>query len=163
MRLPALAFAFAALAAFSANPRVLFTVSQGTTSLGSFTVEVDQAKAPVTAANFLAPADQGDANIQQAVQAALAEAQRAREARLLLARRGLPAALWAVLVVGAALTLGFSLFFSTDAFWPQALMQAGLSLALALVFFAIIELNYPFAGGVTVPPEAFEYLLAQDR
>jgi peptidyl-prolyl cis-trans isomerase A (cyclophilin A) len=47
-----LAFAFATLAAFTAQaaaPRVQFT-----TSLGSFTVELDPVKAPRTVANFLA-------------------------------------------------------------------------------------------------------------
>lgn len=52
MRLRALAFALAALAAFPAarpNPKVVFS-----TTLGNFTVELDPDKAPRTVANFLA-------------------------------------------------------------------------------------------------------------
>jgi cyclophilin family peptidyl-prolyl cis-trans isomerase len=51
MRLTACLFAFAALAAFPATPKPQVTF---TTTLGSFTVELDPAATPKTAANFLA-------------------------------------------------------------------------------------------------------------
>ena len=56
MRFPALALAFATLAAFSAapKPKVKFT-----TSLGSFTVELEPEAAPKTVANFLAYVQSG--------------------------------------------------------------------------------------------------------
>jgi hypothetical protein len=112
-----------------------------------------------SAAHALGPKKPEELNIQMDIMHHLGEAQKARESRLLIAGRGLPPALWAVLVIGAVLTMTFCLFISTEQFWPQVLMNFGLGAITALVIFAILELSYPFIGNVNVPPEGFEYLI----
>ncbi|MDR3671088.1 MAG: DUF4239 domain-containing protein [Holophaga sp.] len=115
------------------------------------------------AAHYLGTDSPGEINLQQSIYYHLGEAQKARESRLLLSRRGLPAAMWTVILAGAFLTMTFSLFISTERFWPQALMNFSLGLITALVIFAILELSYPFVGNVNVAPEGFEYLIQNSR
>jgi hypothetical protein len=114
-----------------------------------------------TAADTLVPATAAEANIQRSVFQYLGQAQGARANRLLMAIRGLPSALWVVIVLGAVVTMGFSLFLSTERFWTQVFLNFGLGSATALVIYAIVELNYPFIGTVSVATEGYEYALSQ--
>ncbi|GEM_PF-2244788 len=111
------------------------------------------------AANALDPATSADSNIQQNILANLNDAQRARVTRLLLARRGLPAVLWIVIICGGWLALGFGAFFHGERFWPLLIMNAILGLSVSLVVFAIVELNYPYLGSVSVAPEGFNFVI----
>ena len=78
----------------------------------------------------------------------------ARQERLLQADSGLPAILWAVLLIGAVSS------------WPlptcsvlstlvHTLMGAALALTIALVLFTVGALDYPFKGDIRVRPDAF--------
>jgi hypothetical protein len=92
----------------------------------------------------------------------LAELAEDRRRRLDMAGGALPPLVGTVLVAGAALTVGFTLFFAGKNLWSQALMTAALCLMVMLVLFAAVELNYPFAGGVRVGPEPLERALRQE-
>jgi Protein of unknown function (DUF4239) len=81
-----------------------------------------------------------------------------RRDRLLSARSGVPGVIWAVLLGGGAVTIGFSLLFGTQNAWAQALMIAGLSFTIGVVLLSIVALDYPFAGVTRADPGAFRQL-----
>jgi hypothetical protein len=89
----------------------------------------------------------------------LADLAEARRGRLDLVPGSLPPLIGTVLVVGALLTVAFTLFFAGRDVRIQALMTGMLCFMIMLVLFAAIELNFPFAGGVHVAPDPFVQML----
>jgi hypothetical protein len=85
----------------------------------------------------------------------------ARRARLLEAEEGLPAILWAVLLVGGAITVGFTYLFGLRSTTVHMLMVAALALVIGLVLFTVAALDFPFRGDVRIGPEAFEQVLGR--
>jgi hypothetical protein len=119
--------------------------------------ETEQASAALwNAARDLEPRTSRETNAQQVILHQLGEMQKARTSRLLTANRGLPGILWLVIALFAALTMGFSLFLPTEDGRTQRFTVGGFALAVALVLFAIVELNYPFIGEVSVSGEGFQ-------
>jgi uncharacterized membrane-anchored protein len=85
----------------------------------------------------------------------------ARRDRLVEAREGIPLILWAVLVVGAIVTVGFTYLFGMDSNTTHTLMVAALALVIGMVLFTIGSLEYPFSGDVRLSPEAFHQVLGR--
>ena len=83
----------------------------------------------------------------------------ARRVRLLQAEEGLPAILWAVLLVGGVIVVGFTYLFGLRSTTVHVLMVAALALVIGLVLFTVAALDYPFRGDVRIGPEAFEKAL----
>jgi protein-S-isoprenylcysteine O-methyltransferase Ste14 len=83
----------------------------------------------------------------------------ARRARMVEAEEGIPAVLWAVLVLGGAITVGFTYLFGLENTWSHRLMVGAVAGLIGLVLFTIGSLEYPFSGGTRVGPEAFELVL----
>jgi hypothetical protein len=83
----------------------------------------------------------------------------ARNARLVEAGEGIPAALWGVLVVGGIIVVGFTYLFGLDNTLVHRLMVAALAMLISSILFSIGLLEYPFSGSVRVGPEAFELVL----
>jgi protein-S-isoprenylcysteine O-methyltransferase Ste14 len=83
----------------------------------------------------------------------------ARRARLEEADEGIPAVLWAVLVFGGTITVGFTYLFGMQTTWSHRLMVAAVAGLIGLVLFTIGALEYPFSGGTRIGPEAFELVL----
>ena len=83
----------------------------------------------------------------------------ARRARMVEAEEGVPAVLWAVLVFGGVITVGFTYLFGLENTWSHRLMVAAVSGLIGLVLFTIGTLEYPFYGGTRIGPEAFELVL----
>jgi hypothetical protein len=79
-----------------------------------------------------------------------------RRSRLDMLPGSLPPLIDVVLVVGAVITISFTLFFAGKDLRTQSLMTGMLALMINLVLLAAIELNYPFAGGVRVDPAPIE-------
>lgn len=102
--------------------------------------------------------NQASAVYQQSLEQ-LDELDDARAIRLLLTRSGLPRIMWAVLIVGAQITVGFSFLFGVRNLVAQAAMVATLTTTVALILFLIGALDYAFAGSVRVDPRAFETAL----
>ena len=107
----------------------------------------------------LDPRSLQDSNIQQEILAVLAEAQKYRVARLLAATRGLPATLWFVIAACSVITMASSAIFSSETFWPQFWMTLALAAITALVIFAVVTLNYPFVGKVSVTPDGWQFVI----
>ena len=83
----------------------------------------------------------------------------ARRERMVEADEGVPAVLWAVLVFGGIVTVGFTYLFGLENTWSHRLMVAAVAGLISLVLFTVGSLEYPFSGGTRVGPEAFELVL----
>ncbi len=83
----------------------------------------------------------------------------ARRQRLYLGESGLQPVVWAVLLVGSALTIGFTFFFGSENFRAHMAMTGAVAISIGLLLFLIVALDYPFRGTVSIPPEAFERVL----
>jgi hypothetical protein len=84
----------------------------------------------------------------------------ARRARLALASGIVPGVLWAVLFLGAAVTIGFTFFFGTENLRAQALMTGALALLIFAGLLIIVAIDRPFSGTVRVHPDALAEALA---
>lgn len=78
-----------------------------------------------------------------------------RRTRLRMAESGLQPVVWAVMLAGSALTVGFVYFFGTENRRFHVAMAAILGAAIGLVLFLIVAMNYPFRGAVSIDPDAF--------
>ena len=78
-----------------------------------------------------------------------------RRNRLLSLGYGVPTVMWGVLIVGGAITIGFTFLFGTRNARAQAVMTAGLALIIGVVLLAILALQKPFTGITRVEPEPF--------
>jgi len=83
----------------------------------------------------------------------------ARRMRLVQAEEGMPGVLWAVLVFGAVVTVGFTYLFGLQNTWAHRLMVMSLTAVIALVLFTIGVMEHPFSGGARLEPDAFELIL----
>ncbi|HEV8615284.1 MAG TPA: DUF4239 domain-containing protein [Methylomirabilota bacterium] len=79
-----------------------------------------------------------------------------RRARLTMAVSGLQPVIWVVVLAGTALVIAFSWFFGTGNVRAHYGMSALMGVAIGLVLFLIAILDYPFRGGVSISPAAFE-------
>jgi purine-cytosine permease-like protein len=82
-----------------------------------------------------------------------------RRIRMLQSRKGLPGILWAVLIVGAVVTIGTSCFFGVDNLRLHAMDTIALTLLVSLMLIAIAHIDRPFQGAVHVPPDGFNLAL----
>ena len=83
-----------------------------------------------------------------------------RQARVVDARAAVPGALWAVLLAGGALVVGYTYLYGVERLAAQALMTAALAAVVAMVLFVTLVVDHPFAGGMRVPPEELRDFLA---
>jgi hypothetical protein len=85
----------------------------------------------------------------------------ARRERVDEAGDGIPPLLWGALLLGAAITVGFPLFFGMKSTVAHALVVFSVTLLVGGLLLVVFALNYPFGGLVRVDPEAF--ILALQR
>src|ERR671920_438986 len=83
----------------------------------------------------------------------------ARRMRLVQAEEGIPGILWAVLVFGAVVAVGFTYLFGMRNTWAHRLMVMSLTAVITLVLFTIGVMEHPFSGGASLEPEAFDLIL----
>ena len=83
----------------------------------------------------------------------------ARRMRLVAAEEGLPGVLWAVLVFGGGVVIGFTYLFGLQNTWAHRLMVAALTAVIALALFTIWAMEYPFSSGARIDQGAFELIL----
>jgi hypothetical protein len=82
-----------------------------------------------------------------------------RRMRLVAAEEGMPGVLWAVLVFGGVVAVGFTYLFGLQNSWAHRLMVMSLTAVIVLVLFTIGVMEYPFSGGARLEPRAFELIL----
>lgn len=78
----------------------------------------------------------------------------ARRARLNLVTTGLPGSLWALVIVGALISIAVTLFFDTQSLSMHLWMTVLMSGLLGLMIFLVGTLDNPFRGEVSVGPDA---------
>jgi len=83
----------------------------------------------------------------------------ARRARLVAASGAVPGILWAVLVGGGFLTVGFTLFFAAENLRAQSVMTGVLAFLIFSGLLVIIAIDRPFVDPVKVAPEALSAVL----
>jgi hypothetical protein len=82
-----------------------------------------------------------------------------RRMRLVQADEGMPFILWAVLVFGGVVAVGFTYLFGLENSWAHSLMVVSLASVISLVLFTIGVIEHPFSGGARIGTEAFELIL----
>jgi hypothetical protein len=85
----------------------------------------------------------------------------ARRLRLDAVGTGLPAVMWAVIVLGAFISLSASFFFRVEDARLQAILVTLLAVFMGLIIFMIFALDRPFRGDLGLSPEP--YLLIYDQ
>lgn len=98
-------------------------------------------------------------NIQARMLDATDLALEARDQRISEEATGINAVMWWVLTIGAFVTVAFTFLFGFKQTLIQQLMVGSLAILIGLVLFLIVALDFPFRGGLTVSPEAFENAL----
>ncbi len=85
----------------------------------------------------------------------------ARRARIVKSIGIVPPLLWAVLVAGAIITVGFTYFFGTENLPAQRLMTGALAFLIFSGLLVIVAIDKPFRGPIMVHPEAILNVLEQ--
>ena len=83
---------------------------------------------------------------------------RARRDRLVASASKIPDIMWAITLLGGALTVGFSFLFGVPDFRIQLLMTGLLAASLALVIVLITAFDCPFRGDLSVSPDVYSRL-----
>lgn len=85
----------------------------------------------------------------------------ARRARLSAVTTGLPGSLWALVIIGAMISIAVTLFFDTLSLRMHVWMTILMSGLLGLMIFLVGTLDNPFRGKVSVGPGSLELVYAQ--
>jgi putative Mn2+ efflux pump MntP len=99
-------------------------------------------------------------DVHQQMLAAMDLALKDRDIRLTMSSTGISTVMWMVLMLGAVVTVGFTYLFGYRHGPMRSVMAGSLGLLIGLVLFLTVSLDYPFKGGITIGPEAFEDLHA---
>ena len=83
-----------------------------------------------------------------------------RRWRVVKAQENIQPLLYFILIVGGFLTIAFTCFFGTENFVPQIIMSSMLAMMIALALFAIIALDCPFTGNISIKPDVFRNVLS---
>jgi Protein of unknown function (DUF4239) len=102
-------------------------------------------------------------DVHQQMLAAMDLALRDRDVRLTMSATGISGVMWMVLMLGAVVTVAFTYLFGYKHGPMRSVMAGSLGLLIGLVLFLTVSLDYPFKGGITIGPEAFEDLHATFR
>ena len=106
------------------------------------------------------PSDERGQVVMSEVLYQLDQLTQARRARLVMASGIVPDIVWVVLFFGAFVTIGFTFFFGTENLAAQTLMTGALTSLIFSGLLTIIAIDRPFAGTVTVRPDALADVLA---
>lgn len=102
-------------------------------------------------------------DVHQQMLVAMDQALRDRDVRLTMSSTGISSVMWLVLMLGAVVTVAFTYLFGYKHGPMRGAMAGSLGLLIGLVLFLTVSLDYPFKGGITIGPEAFEDLHATFR
>ncbi|MDH6124470.1 DUF4239 domain-containing protein [Kitasatospora sp. GP82] len=82
-----------------------------------------------------------------------------RRARLSQVDEDVPPLLWAALIIGGVLTVGFTFLFGLSNTFSHGLMVVALAGLVVISLIVIREMDFPFAGVAAVKPTAFDVFL----
>jgi hypothetical protein len=95
-------------------------------------------------------------NCHASLLAAMSSVGEQRRIRADAIHNGMPAVLWAVLIVGGIATILFTYFFTPNNLKIQIVMVSIVSLVICLNIFLLASYDDPFSGDVMVTPSMFE-------
>ena len=101
----------------------------------------------------LSPAEQVSLDQAMSLLSSITEHRRMRQ---LQSQTALPGILWAVLIVGGAITIMSACLFGSELPTLHMLQVVTLALLLSMALVAIADINRPFQGSVNVGPGGFE-------
>lgn len=78
-----------------------------------------------------------------------------RRLRLISSEASIPGIMWFMLVIGGVVTIAYLYLFEIPSALLQSVMIGSVAGLLALVLFLILSLDHPFAGDVSVTPDAY--------
>ncbi len=84
-----------------------------------------------------------------------------RRSRLHDVNGGLPSPLWAVILLGALISIIMGYFFALQRFAVHVTMTTFQAMMISLILFMIIVVDHPLRGGISVSPNAFELIYRQ--
>jgi hypothetical protein len=84
-----------------------------------------------------------------------------RQERLNDATAGVSTVIWFALAIGSVLSLGLPLLFGGPKIRAHVIIVSTMAATLAVLLFAIYQLQNPFAGGASIGPDAFRGALAR--
>jgi hypothetical protein len=99
--------------------------------------------------------------VYQEALARLNELGKQRKLRVLSSEAAIPSVFWFLLIFGAVVTLGFTLFMGMSNLRVQMLMVGVLTAIIMSALFLIVVLDRPFTGDVRAEPDAFLDALRQ--
>ncbi|HJP76177.1 MAG TPA: hypothetical protein VJ914_18045 [Pseudonocardiaceae bacterium] len=85
----------------------------------------------------------------------------ARQQRLNAAGGGVSLVVWLAMIVGSLLTLTLAYLFGGAKLLPHVIMVGVLAGTIALLLFAVFQMQDPFTGGAAVGPDAFSSALTR--
>ncbi|MBC6613167.1 DUF4239 domain-containing protein [Hymenobacter sp. BT507] len=77
-----------------------------------------------------------------------------RRQRIESLSNGVPGVLWAAVLLGGLITIGFSFGFVVVSYRLHALLTGLVAMMVGLMVFLIVALNHPYLGDVSVTPDA---------
>jgi hypothetical protein len=108
-----------------------------------------------TAIATIRPQNLGEAVIEAELLRTWNELYLARSSRLSAVEGHIPGVIWWIILLGAAITTGYTYYFGFENFGMHMAMTATVAATLALVVVLIIALDWPFRGEVSVTPDPF--------
>ncbi len=105
------------------------------------------------------PTHEREKILQGEVLRSLDTVQEQRRLRLQAVPTGLPAALWAVVLIGALLTIALTFLFWLDNLRVHALLVGIMAVFIGLLVFLTAAMDNPFRGDFSVAPDAFQTVL----
>jgi uncharacterized membrane protein len=105
------------------------------------------------------PTKEREKILQSEVLRSLDTVQEQRRLRLQAVPTGLPAALWAVVLIGALLNVGLTYLFWTENLTVHAILVAMMAVFIGLLVFLTAAMDNPFRGEFSVSAEAFQTVL----
>lgn len=100
------------------------------------------------------PTTAGEAVIEAELLRTLNMLYTARTSRLAAVQGHIPEVIWWIILMGGALTVGFTYLFGFHDFRMHLVVTMSVSTSLALVIVLIMALDWPFRGNVSVQPDA---------
>ncbi len=104
------------------------------------------------------PENDRQSNLQQGIISSMQSLGENRRARILLAQKQTPPALWAVVAVGAFITLALSYVFASQFPKVQGFMTTLVATALALNIWLLAAYAHPYSGELKIQPTMFQLL-----
>jgi hypothetical protein len=102
------------------------------------------------------PENAGQTNVHAQMLTVLNELSTARRNRTEAASGHVPQPVWIIMLLGTALTVGYTFIFGAKTLWVHMVVTGSVAASLALVILLIVVMDYPFRGEVSIGANAYD-------